>query len=303
MMIKSMARKSVSFGQLLDYFSAPEKTGSALLHNLQIHQDDPAAIRGEFNTNAHLLPARKNGNVLYHEILSFGEGDSSALTPAIQEDLTRRYLDLRAPYALAYAKAHYDTDCPHVHLLISANNVGASQRLRLSKQHFRQIQRELEQYQKKRYPFLTNSLAQGRRSRRSRQPRGDREVRETRSEQERRRRLGRGDRSPSRKETIREVIASELAVARSGPDCYRRLLDHGLRLYRRGKTIGIEDLEGCRISDPSVKGRKYRLKTLGLADTFERVRAGWRRLPEQLRSLADSTQCEQQHSRTPERDR
>ncbi len=286
MMIKSMSRKTVSFGQLLDYFGAPEKTGAALLHNFQIHQDDPAAIRHELNTNAHLLAPRKNGNVLYHEILSFGAGDSSALTPAVLEDLTRRYFDLRAPYALAYAKAHYDTDCPHVHLLISANNVGASKRLRLSKQRFRQIQRELEQYQKKRYPFLRNSLAQAQRARRP-----GRRLKESRSEQERRRR---GDQTPSRKEEIRELIAGEMAVAQSGPDCYRRLMERGIRLYRRGKTIGVEDLEGCR---------RYRLKTLGLADTFERSRAGWRRLPEQLSSLSDSSRLDQQISRSSERDR
>ena len=293
MMIKSMARKSVSFGQLLDYFStpAPSRTGQALLHNLQVQQDDPDAICVEFNSNAHLLPPRKNGNVLYHEILSFGERDSEALTPAVLEDLTRRYLDLRAPYALAYAKAHFDTDCPHVHLVISANNVGTSQRLRLSKQRFRQVQRELEQYQKQRYPFLTNSLAQGRRSRRSRQRRG--RVRETRSEQERRRR---GDVSKSRKETLREVIAGELAVTHSGPDCYRRLLEHGLRLYRRGKTIGVEDLEGCR---------RYRLKTLGLAETFERSHDAWRRLPEQFRPITKASRfgLERQLSRDPDRDR
>jgi len=285
-MIKSMSRKTVSFGQLLDYFSAPDKTGAGLLHNLQIQQDDPAAIRGEFNTNAQLLPPRKNGNVLYHEILSFGEGDTSALTPAVLDDLTRRYLDLRAPYALGYAKAHHDTDCPHVHLLISANNVGASQRLRLSKRRFRQIQRELENFQKKRYPFLTNSLAHGQRSRRP-----GRRFKASRSEQERRRR---GDQTPSRKEEIRELIAGEMAVAQSGPDCYRRLLDRGLRLYRRGKTIGVEDLEDCR---------RYRLKTLGLAGTFERSRAGWRRLPEQLKSLNDGSRLEQQISRSSDRDR
>ncbi len=283
MIIKSMARKSVSFGQLLDYFSAPEKVGAALLHNLHTQQDDPAAIRGEFNTNAHLLPPRKNGNVLYHEILSFGEGEGTALTPAVLADLTRRYLDLRAPYALAYAKAHYDTDCPHVHLLISANSVGSSRRLRLSKQRFREIQREVEAYQKERYPFLVNSLAQEGRSRRG--------VRATRPEQERRRR---GDRSRSRKEAVREVISGELAVSRSGPDAYRRLLECGFRLYRRGKTVGVEDLEDCR---------RYRLKTLGLAETFERSLAGWRRLPEQLRSLSGPSPSRLLPERSPGPDR
>jgi hypothetical protein len=281
MMIKSMARKSVSFGQLLDYFSAPEEAGPALLHNLQARQGDPAAIRAELNTNAHLLPPRKNGNVLYHEILSFGAGDGAALTPAILEDLTRRYLDLRAPYALGYAKGHFDTDCPHVHLLISANNVGSHQRLRLPKQRFREIQRELERYQKERYPFLSDSLAQ------ERQPR--RGVQETRAEQERRRR---GDRTPSRKETVRELVTGELAVARSGPDFYRRLLSQGLRLYRRGRTIGVEDLEDCR---------RYRLKTLGLAESFDRSMTTWRRLPEQLREIRSPSRSRPEPQRSRDR--
>lgn len=287
MMIKSMARKSVSFGQLLDYFGAPEKTGPALLHNLQSRQDDPPAIRREFNTNAHLLPPRKNGNVLYHEILSFGEGDEAALTPVILEDLTRRYLDLRAPYALAYAKAHFDTDCPHVHILISANNVGAIERLRLSKQRFGQIKTELEQYQRERYPFLSNSLAQA-----PRRLGGRRRIRETRSEQERRRRLqGKSEQAPSRKEALRELMASELAVAESGPDYYQRLMGHGLRLYRRGKTIGVEDLEGCR---------RYRLKTLGMAESFERSLTAWRRLPEQLKTIPGHSRSRQ--DKEPPRD-
>lgn len=285
MMIKSMARKSVSFGQLLDYFSAPEEAGPALLHNLQTRQDDPPAIRAEFNTNAHLLPPRRNGNVLYHEILSFGAGDGAALTPAILEDLTRRYLDLRAPYALGDAKAHFDSDCPHVQLLISANNVGSHQRLRLPKQRFREFQRELERYQKERYPFLSGSLAQERRPQRG--------VQETRSEQERRRW---GDRKPSRKETVRELITGELAVAGSGPDFYRRLLSHGLRLYRRGMTIGVEDLEDCR---------RYRLKTLGLAESFDRTMTAWRRLLEQLREIPSPSRSrpEPRRSRDRQRDR
>lgn len=270
-----MARKSVSFGQLLEYINAPEKTGQTLLHNLQARNNDLGTVRGEFIANAHLLPPRKNGNVLYHEILSFGADDSSSVSPAILEDLARRYLDLRAPQALAYAKAHFDTECAHVHVIISANNVGSHQRLRLSKQRFRHIQREVEQYQKERYPYLVHSLAQ------ERQRSG---IRETRSEQDRHRR---GEQSQSRKKVIRELIASELTVARSGPDCYRRLLKHGLRLYRRGKAIGAEDLEDCR---------RYRLKTLGLVEAFERSMAAWKRLPEFLQTDTDLVRAQRRQA-------
>lgn len=269
MIIKSMARKSASFSQLLNYINAPEKVGVALLHNFQHLDDSLLEIAAEFGANASLLPERRNGNVLYHEILSFAHADDSCLTPAVMSDLTRQYLNLRAPYALAYAKAHYDTSCPHVHIVISANNVGERRRLRLSKEQFREIQREMEAYQKDRYPSLKHSFAQERTTNRA--------IRATRTEQER---VRRGEERASQKEQVRKVIATVLAEARSGEDCYHRLLSRGLRLYRRGKSVGVEDMEDCR---------RYRLQTLGLAETFERLMSTWRKLPERLATLPNRT--------------
>lgn len=265
MIIKSMARKSASFLQLLKYINEPEKVGVALLHNFQHLDGSLPEIAAEFGANGGLLPERRNGNVLYHEILSFAHGDNSGLTPAVMSDLTRQYLTLRAPYALAYAKAHYDTACPHVHIVISANNVGEARRLRLSKHRFREIQREMEAYQKDRFPSLEHSFAQERKT--------DRAIHATRSEQER---IRRGEERPTKKEQVRKVIATVLAEAESGEDCYRQLLSHGLRLYRRGKSVGVEDMEDCR---------RYRLQTLGLAVTFEQLLSTWRKLPERLATL------------------
>ncbi|MDY7091806.1 MAG: relaxase/mobilization nuclease domain-containing protein [Acidobacteriota bacterium] len=265
-----MARKSISFGQLLSYIDRPQEASTPLLHNFGGH-GSPEAIRREFLHNAHLLPPRKNGNVLYHEVLSFAPGDRDQLAPEDLTDLTRRYLELRAPYALAYGRAHFDADNPHVHLVISANNVGSSQRLRLSRREFRQVQQQLEQYQKQRYPQLSHSLAQG--------PRSRSKQHETRAEQERRRR---GERAPSRKQVLCELIQQELSRSWSGAECYQRLLQQGLRLYQRGKTIGVEDLRS---------GRRYRLTTLGLAETFERARQAWRLAPELPNSSLDRSRA------------
>ncbi len=128
-----MARKSPSFGQLLAYITIPEQAGPAVLHNLHSDGNDLAAIHSEFLDNSRYLPPRKNGNVLYHEILSFADFDKPSVTPSILEDLTRQYLELRAPYALAYTKAHFETDCPHMHIIISANALESTRRLRLSR--------------------------------------------------------------------------------------------------------------------------------------------------------------------------
>src|SRR5262249_36475067 len=142
MIVKSMSRKSPSFGQLLGYVNHPAEKGTAILQNFRTTSEDLRKIHSEFLENFHLLPHRKNGNVLYHEILSFSDLDRELITPSILEDLTRHYLSLRAPYALAYAKAHFNTGCPHVHLVISANDLGNTHRHRLTKAQFQKIKIE-----------------------------------------------------------------------------------------------------------------------------------------------------------------
>ncbi len=138
---------------------------------------DPDQIRREFQANARLLPARKNGNILFHEVLSFSAADQEALSPSVLEALTRRYLEIRAPYALGYARAHFDSGNPHVHIVLSANNFASHRRLRLPKARFREIQMELERYQRQIFPQLQHSIAQK-----------PRQTPEKRAEQERRRR-------------------------------------------------------------------------------------------------------------------
>lgn len=262
MIIKSMARKSMSFGQLLRYLDAPEAKGPALLQNLGVLGSDGVTLEREFLMNARLLPPRKNGNVLYHEVLSFHRVDRQCLTPAVIADLTRRYLALRAPYALAYGRAHFDTEHPHVHLLISANNFASRRRLRLSKARFRTLRRELEAYRRQRYPELVGLPVE--------RDKPERPCR-SRAEGERARRLdGRQADSSSAKERIRAIVLREMEAAGSGPECWQCLLRQGLRLYRRGQTIGVE---------ATATGRRYRLETLGLAAAFDRSFVAWRELP------------------------
>lgn len=208
MLVKSMARKSPSFAQLLQYINAPEQKGEPWLQNFRTTTPDFDHLHGELLANARLLAKRKNGNILYHEVMSFSRFDRSQITTAMLEDLTRHHLSLRAPYALAYARAHLDTDHPHVHILLSANNVGSSRRLRLTKAQFRQIHAALEAYQRERYPELESSLVFGLSKGRRRKP--------SRPEQERERRLQREGRSePSRTELDRneEVMTSETTIS------------------------------------------------------------------------------------------
>lgn len=272
MFVKSMPRKSMSFGQLLAYINGPREKGGAILWNLRTTADAASHIEGEFLENARHLPHRKGGNLLYHEILSFSHLDRQRVTPAMIEDLTREYLARRAPTALAYAKAHLDTDCPHVHIVLSANELGSRKRLRLTRRRFDEIKRQVETYQQRRYPELLHSSIFSTAKSRKR-------VRQRQKEAEREHRLRCSPRpQPARKEELREIILREIATARSGPEYYLRLKAQGLVLYKRGQTVGVEDLQA---------GKRYRLKTLGLAETFAESFRRWLALPQRLDALSE----------------
>ncbi len=243
--------------------------GPSILHNLG--SSDPDGIRQQFQRNAHLLPPRKNGNTLYHEILSFGAEDRERVTPAMLEDLTRRYLELRAPYALGYARAHFDTDCPHVHVVLSANNVGSAKRLRLSRRRFSGIKRDIERQQLKHYPELDHSQAQ-----RLDRGRGNRRAR----------RVDRAD-------AIRSTVLHAVINAFSGEDCYRLIREHGLTLYKRGDTVGVED---------GSSARRFRLKKLGLEKEFEQAFESWQRVA-QLENDREGATTRSRERSPPELDR
>ncbi len=276
-----MSRKSPSFRQLLAYFSDAQQPGTPLGYNLSADVHDVAAVEKEFLSNFNYLPPRKNGNVLYHEVLSFSDLDRPRVTPAILEDLTRKYLDLRAPFALAYAQAHVqETECAHVHIMISANNKDSHRRVSLSRAEFAKVKQQLEQYQKAQYPFLENSVVFDH-SERSREG-----IRRTRGERERDRRLQKeGKHELSRKELLRELVAEQITRTSSSKGFRLRLKILGLQLYRHGEQYGI--LDSLEAIDSAVTGRKYRLSTLGLDETFRTALSQWAALPERLVAMEE----------------
>ena len=69
MIVKSISRKTRSFAQLMGYMTRDNANRDYDLHHHHIGKN-PTALVAEFDANAALLMARKNGNVLYHEIVS-----------------------------------------------------------------------------------------------------------------------------------------------------------------------------------------------------------------------------------------
>lgn len=265
MIIKSMARKTPSFGQLVQYFHKDQyhRKAPTFSHNMW-ETDNTDNIAAEFEENATFLPKRANGNYLYHECIVLGHHPevSTAKQMRILLDLVRQYVSLRAPDQMVYGRMHLDTNYYHFHLCISANTVRGKQRRWLSKSAFDNIQRQMEKYKLEKYPELGSEKYYDHDARREKwaKAKAEREdkAKLSRQEYELKKRTGK----PSQKEQDRIAILDVFETALSELELTHRLAQLGFETYTRGKAEGVMRTD---------TGRKYRLKTLGLDDAMQKA--------------------------------
>ncbi|WP_413207870.1 relaxase/mobilization nuclease domain-containing protein [Rhodospirillum sp. A1_3_36] len=247
MIIKSLSRKTPSFGQLAAYMLAERGDGFDLRHNLPMKASTSEAVVAAFEENHTLLPRRANGNALFHEIIALSPDTSLSVKEQKRAllDLAQRYLDRRAPRQLAVGVVHSETPHVHIHLMISSNAVLGRHRLWLQKREFADIQRAVEEERLRLYPALGQArpIAEPWRG-----------FRPSVREQAVARRKG----EPSRKEELAAEIHSAMREAKSRDALNKALGALGLTLYQRGRTVGVLT-EG---------GRRYRLATLGLSEPY-----------------------------------
>lgn len=271
-----MSRKHPSFAQLIDYIEGEAKLKSrafSIHHNT--YSRDTESLKREFEANARHLRQRKNGVYLYHEVVSVSrtqhltEDEQKTILKAI----TQSYIEARCKRNLAYGVLHEDTHNFHFHIVMSANEVGAESRTRLSKAQFADIQTRLEAWVLKEYPeleqkavFHKNQTTAERASREAK-----RQHLSDKGEQMKRRGA-----KTERRDQVQERLTDIFETA-TDPRHFAELMQKaGFALYTRGKTHGITDREG----------NKYRLARLGLADE-------WERLDERMKSYFHAEKTEQ----------
>ncbi len=258
MIIKSMSRKERSFAQLVGYIERDREDGpDDFFHNFFEHR------RGEviaaFETNAKNLRARRNGNVMYHEVFSIARHPNidDATQKAALKDLTETYIAARAPECLVFGTLHDDqAHSLHYHLVISANAIGEKKRHSLKKHEFARIQRDMERICNERYPELEQGRVMDPRA-------GEREAsrdgRVSENGYQRYRRTGALPRREALIARIEPVLASQ-----SVGEAAAILGANELEFYTHGNQVGVVDQH---------TGRRHRLKTLGLMEQFERFDA------------------------------
>ncbi len=248
MILKSMARKGPSFGQLISYINQGARANDPIVaHNIYAsHAPGPTAA--QFLENHRLLPRLKGGNSLYHEIIALeaqGDVGDEQLRAALVK-LANRYMELRAPRQLAYGRVHLDTRSPHIHLMISANELNKNRRVRLSQAAFRQIQIDMERFAKREFPNLTLRDIYDRADH-SRVRVG--QARRTRAEGDMMRRTG----QPSSRAKVAKILQENVGSKTTWTKVNNLAKRWGWHLYQRGQAFGVV-----------VDGRKYRLKSLGV---------------------------------------
>lgn len=273
MIITKWSRKDPSFQQLFEYMEKGSAKGLPIIkHNLLGYSKQE--IIHEFQKNAELIKSRRNGNYLYHIILSIHPSDKPLTPPEIMEDLGLKCIEIIVQdKALAVGMIHM-TKNPHIHYMVSANQIGLSKKLNLSKKDFFQMRRKIEAYQQAKYPFLKNSIVFLERE--FKRP----QIQKTRGEHERDRRLQKEGHTLPRnpKEVIRSVVESCLRRT-NGEVSFNKILEkYGFSFYLRGKTPGVTRLED---------DKNFRLKTLGLLEVYQETHHRWKRIKERRGIIED----------------
>jgi predicted ribosome-associated RNA-binding protein Tma20 len=251
MIPKSMSRKDGSFSQLYEYFQKDEQQDS-FSHNLYSKNKDE--IIEEFKQNSTLLKNARGSVYLYHEVLALQENNLSlARQKEILQDLASIYVNKRANDNLVYGVVHTDTKHTHMHLMISSNKVGHNKRHRLSKKELHTIQAGLESYKNEKY---ADELPPTYHYTKELKDEDKQTQKSSMSEQEIKHRR----KTKTKKEILKDDLQNIFDKSLSQKALQNALENKGYEIYQRGKTIGV-----------IYEDKKYRLKTLGLEESYTRT--------------------------------
>lgn len=255
MIIKSMSRKSRSFSQLYHYMKNGSSRNSEydfFTQNIYARKDKD--IVAEFSANAQKVRSRKNGNYLFHEIISITKSSQLTLEQEKQRlfDIVQRYAQKRCEHNLVTGYLHDEkSNNVHFHLMISSNEIDSSKNQRLTKFEFDKVKKETEKYVIETYPELEQDILLNATHKQKKQKQSNKAG-------EVQRKGGRLEKKEKITQTLRDIFSQ----SRSMNDVFTSLAHQNIEMYNRGNTIGFIT---------NFDKKKYRLKTLGLEEAFTQI--------------------------------
>lgn len=248
MIVKIKTHKKPSFRKLLEYMlndkdrlSDKDNRSFLITHNLRGKGIDTWVKQFQEN-ELYRKHKRKNSVYVNHEILSWHKDDVKNMSADKMRDMVREYLTMRNPNGIYVAVPHFDRDHFHVHICSSAIQYRTGKSMRMSRQEFHELKKNIQQYQVEKFPELSKSVVEH----------GKKRSRRILTDQERhyKKRTGK----QTKKDQLLEILNDCSAHAISREDFIARLKGCKLQTYERGgKVTGV-----------IYEKRKYRFKRLGI---------------------------------------
>ncbi len=248
MIVKIKTHKKPSFRKLLEYMlndkdrlSDKDNRSFLMTHNLRGKGIDTWVKQFQEN-ETYRKHKRKNSVYVNHEILSWHKDDVKHMSADTLRDMTREYLTLRNPNGMYVAVPHFDRDHFHVHICSSGIQYRTGKSMRMSRQEFHELKKNIQEYQIEKFPELSKSVVEH----------GKKKNRRILTDEERyyRERTGK----QTKKDELLAILNDCLMHAKTQEDFFARLKGNNVQPYERGgKITGV------------IFGkRKYRFKRLGI---------------------------------------
>ncbi|MDP1728495.1 MAG: relaxase/mobilization nuclease domain-containing protein [Bacteroidota bacterium] len=161
MIYKVMTRSTPTYKGLIEYILNESKTPDSHIftHNLRSKKRDVKNITKEFIENESYRKYSRSDQVfLNHEIISFSNMDSVKIQPAMIQDIMNRYISLRGENGVYLASVHQDTSQIHVHIMVSGLQYRSGRSFYIPKDKLFKLKKDLQEYQKEKYPEISYSL-------------------------------------------------------------------------------------------------------------------------------------------------
>lgn len=230
-----MSRKR-NIGQLVRYIFQEEKQKShtpfVMKHNLSGRDTERWIKQLEFNASLRKIK-RKDQVLIYHEVMSFNAKDTAFINKKVLQDLSKKYIELRGVENMYAICEHQDRLHAHLHIAVSGSRFLTGLSSRMSKASFDMLKKDMERYQKEKYPELKHSIAYSKEKAKSTDKKYVRQ---------------------SNKSEITKALDSVFAQSKTTHEVEKKLSDLGhTPYYRNGVLTGV-----------SYKGEmKFRLNRLG----------------------------------------
>lgn len=182
MIIKKIGYKTTrSFRTKIDYALTDKGrrdplSSWAIFHNFQSIEQE--SLVREMEENSALLPPRKGRNLCYMDVLSFHPKDREKISQEALREVAQRYIQDRGlDRHFVLAVPHMEEEHLHVHVVYSANEIGAKRVPHWSNKQFANMKRGFERWQIERFPEWSHSVVQTKsKDQRSRQRPVDKEI-------------------------------------------------------------------------------------------------------------------------------